>query len=714
MRSTVSHGSKKPYLFALLQSHAKLAQYLLKNINVRLTIALCCPILANAQSALTITTPNVPPAAVGSQYTQQFAATGGTPPYAWSVSGALPPGLSFTTSGLLSGAPSKAGTYQFSVTVLDANRTSAASSLSMVVYSGFAITTASPLPAGNVGQTYGPVTLTAAGGVAPVTWAVGPGLPPGLSVSPSGSISGTPTSGGAFSFTLQATDSAQDTSAGTFTLTITSSPLAIATIGPLFSGVVGQPYAQTLSASGGKPPYTWSVSGTLPSGLSLNNSAGTISGTPTAAGTSNFTVQVTDSASASAQQAFSITVNPPSLTLSILSSLPPAKVGVSYSQKLPVSAGGGTAPYTWALKSGSVPGLSFDPVSVALAGTPLTAGTFNLAIQVSDATGLSATATVTFTVNAASLAITTTASLPDAALNAPYTQTLAASGGIPPYTWSATGLPAGLTLGASSGILSGIPSAAGSFAIAITVQDTSLSSYSNRFTLNVNLPPAPGITLSGLPATAAPAQQYTLTVALAGTYPADITGQLLLTFSPDTGPADETIQFASGGATETFTIPTGSTTAIASAPLALQTGTVSGTLTVSLRLQAGGVDITPSPAPSVSTQIAAAAPVITNLQSSVSGNTLNIVVTGYATSRDMMQAVFAFSAAAGQSLQSTASSITIDVSTLFDQWFASTSSAQFGTEFIFTQPFSIQGSAGSVMPVSVTLVNRIGQTTSHF
>jgi large repetitive protein len=535
-----------------------------------------------------------------------------------------------------------------------------------------------------------------------------------LSLSPSGSISGTPTSGGVYSFTVQATDSAQNTSTGMFTVTITSSPLAIATIAPLFSGVVGQPYAQTLSASGGKPPYAWSVSGTLPAGLSLNSSAGTIAGTPTAPGTSNFTLQVTDSASASAQQAFSITINAPTLTLSLLSPLPSAKVGVSYSQKLPVSASGGTAPYVWALKSGSVPGLSFDPVAVALTGTPSTAGTFNLTVQVSDATGLSATAALTLTVNAASLTITTAGSLPDGVLNAPYMQTLAASGGIPPYTWSATGLPAGLTLGASNAVLSGAPSAAGSFAIAITVQDSSLSSYSNRFTLNVDLPPAPGITLSGLPATAAPAQQYALTVTLAGAYAADITGQLLLTFSPDTGPADETIQFASGGATETFTIPAGSTTAMASAPLALQTGTVSGTLTVSLRLQAGGVDITPTPAPSVSAQIAAAAPVITNLQSSVSGNTLNIIVTGYATSRDMMQAIFAFSAAAGQSLQSTASSITIDVSSLFDQWFTGSSSAQFGTEFIFTQPFSIQGSAGSVMPVSVTLVNRIGQTTSNF
>lgn len=676
--------------------------------------ALCWPILASAQTTLTITNPSVPPAAVGSQYSQQFAATGGTPPYAWSISGALPPGLSFTTSGLLSGVPSTAGNYQFSITVQDANHTSAVSPVSMVVYSGFAITTASPLPAGLVGQAYGPVTLTAAGGVAPLTWSVGPGLPPGLSLVSSGSISGTPTSPGAFSFTVQATDSAQATSTANFTLTVSSPPLGITTIAPLFAGTVGQPYAQTFTAAGGQPPYNWTVSGTLPPGLTLNSSTGAVSGTPTAAGTSNFTIQVADSASATAQKSFSITINPPGLTLTVVSSLPSAKVGVNYSQKLPVSASGGTPPYSWTLSAGSVPGLSFDPVGVALNGAPTTAGTYNLTVQVKDAAGLSATASLTLTVSAASLTITTAASLPGANLNAPYMQTLAASGGIPPYTWSATGLPSGLTLGASSGILSGTPSAAGNFAIAITVQDSALSSYSNRFTLNVAFPPAPTITFSGLPATAAPAQQYSLAITLANPYPVDISGQLLLSFSPDTGPGDQTIQFASGGTTANFTIPAGTTTAVASAPLALQTGTVSGVLVVSVRLQAGGVDITPSPAPSLSAQIPAAAPVITNVASTISNNTLNIVVTGYATSRDMMQAVFTFSAAAGQSLQSTASTITVDVSSLFDSWFQSAASGQFGTQFVFTQPFTIQGDPQAVMPVSVTLVNHLGQTIAKF
>jgi hypothetical protein len=93
---------------------------------------------------------------------------------------------------------------------------------------------------------------------------------------------------------------------------------------------------------------------------------------------------------------------------------------------------------------------------------------------------------------------------------------------------------------------------------------------------------------------------------------------------------------------------------------------------------------------------------------------LNIVVTGYATSREITQAIFTFSAAAGQSLQPTASSITVDVSSLFGNWFQSAASAQFGTQFIFTEPFAIQGDPTQVIPVSVTLVNRVGQTIAKF
>ena len=111
------------------------------------------------------------------------------------------------------------------------------------------------------------------------------------------------------------------------------------------AGMVGTAYLQTLAAAGGASPYTWSVSlGSLPVGLTLDIVSGNISGTPSAHGTSNFTVQATDSLSANATQALSILINPAPLVITI-AALPAGTVGVVYSQTL--AATGGVMPYSW-------------------------------------------------------------------------------------------------------------------------------------------------------------------------------------------------------------------------------------------------------------------------------------------------------------------------------------------------------------------------------
>jgi hypothetical protein len=132
---------------------------------------------------------------------------------------------------------------------------------------------------------------------------------------------------------------------------------------------------------------------------------------------------------------------------------------------------------------------------------------------------------------------------------------------------------------------------------------------------------------------------------------------------------------------------------------------------VTLRLQAGGIDITTSPAPSLTAQVNRAAPVVSDVQVTRSSGGISLAVTGYSTSREITQAVFTFSAASGQSLQSSASSITVDVGSLFTTWFQSSNNSQYGSQFVFTQPFTIQGDANSVIPVSVTLTNREGSAT---
>jgi hypothetical protein len=663
----------------------------------------------SAQSPLTIVNNSFPIGVVGQVYAQALSATGGTQPYKWSATGQIPPGLVVNSVGTIAGTPRTAGIYGFTLIVVDARQTSVSKGLSISITgpgpAPLTVTTTT-LPSSTVGQSYSQ-TLTATGGTPPYQWAVGASFPTVLTLdAATGTVSGTPTAAGTFSFLVQVTDSAKTSATGTVSLTINNPPLNITTLAPIFSGTVGVPYVQTFRASGGNPPYAWAILSGNPGGLILNPSTGDLQGTPQTAGTFNFTVQAADRLGATATQSFSLVVNPPTLTVTVASPLPAGTVGVPYNQKLPVVANGGTAPYTWSLIAGSVPGLSFDPSILTISGTPSTAGAFNFTIQATDSANLTATRSLSLTVNPASLSITTARQLPDARLNQLYAQLIAASGGQPPYRWSTSGLPAGLTINSTTGQITGTPAAAGSFGIAITVSDSALANFSDRFTLAVNLPSGPAVTISGLPDTAAPAQQYTLYLETDSAYPAPINGQAILSFSPDTGPADRTIQFSTGGTTATFDVPTGSTTA--SVPLAVQTGTVSGTITISLRLEAGGIDITPSPAPTITAQVARAAPVIRNVQVIRTGNTINIVVTGFSTAREVTQARFAFNAAAGQTLAPSASSITVDANSLFGNWFLDPTNSQFGSVFVFTQPFTVQGDATAVIPVSVTLTNRLG------
>lgn len=684
-----------------------------QSTRVILGLAVCAATLA-AQTQLSIVNSTFPPGAVGQVYSQALQANGGTSPYTWSATGQLPPGLQVSSVGVLSGTPTSGGTYTFTVTVTDRNQTTASRNFTLLINGGSSggrlSISPSTLASGTVGQNYSQF-LSATGGTPPYQWAAGAGLPDGLSLSATaGSVTGIPTAAGTFNFPVQVADSTGLSGTATVTITITPSPLTITTVAPIFNGTVGVAYVQNFKAAGGTTPYTWSITSGNAGNLTMDSASGNLQGTPQAAGTFTFTVQVADRTGATASQSFSLTVNQPTLTITTSGTLPAGTVGASYSQKLPVTANGGTAPYTWSLAAASTPpGLTFTPATLTLSGTPTTAGTFTLNLQVADSAGQTASRSLSLLINPATLAITTSRQFPDGALNQAYTQQLAATGGQPPYRWSATGLPAGLTINATSGQISGTPTAAGDFGIAITVSDSTLTNVSDRFTLSIKLPPTPGVTLSGLPSSVAPAQQFPIQIKVDSAFPALITGQAILTFSPDSGPADRTIQFASGGTTANFTIPIGSTTP--DATIAVQTGTVSGTLTVSLRLQAGGIDITPSPAPVMTSQIARAAPVIRSVQVNRSGNTLNVVVTGYSTAREVTQAVFNFNAASGQTLQSSASSITVDVNTIFGNWFQDPNNSQFGSVFILTQPFTVQGDVNAAIPTKVTLTNRVGSAS---
>jgi hypothetical protein len=260
---------------------------------------------AAAATPLVIATTSLPAGIVGTAYSQTLTATGGKKLFSWSVPpGALPPGLSLSAAGMITGTPTTAGTFSFTVTVTDSSSPvpSATAILSIQIAAPkppVSIVTTS-LPGGIVSTAYSQ-TLGATGGTTPYTWSVSTGaLPPGLSLSAAGVITGTPSTAGTFNFNVKATDSSSPGQTATAPLSIqinpTKPPVSIITalLGP---GTVGMAYSQTLAATGGTTPYTWSVPpGTLPPGLSLST-AGVITGTPTTAGTFDFTVKVSDSSS---------------------------------------------------------------------------------------------------------------------------------------------------------------------------------------------------------------------------------------------------------------------------------------------------------------------------------------------------------------------------------------------------------------------------------
>ena len=256
-----------------------------------------------------ITTSSLPADTVGIAYNQTLSATGGTGALSWSLnSGTLPSGLSLSSGGAITGTPSAAGTSNFTAKAADTLGASGTKALSIVVNAAPSITTAS-LPAGQIGVAYSQ-TLAATGGTAPLAWSISSGsLPSGLSLgSSTGAITGTPTTSGTSSFTARLTDNVGATATKALSIAI---PVDLSvTTSSLAGGVVGTAYSQTLTAAGGAAPYSWSLSsGTLPTGLSLG-SGGAISGTPTTAATSNFTVRVTDAQTPAdtATRALSITV----------------------------------------------------------------------------------------------------------------------------------------------------------------------------------------------------------------------------------------------------------------------------------------------------------------------------------------------------------------------------------------------------------------------
>ena len=660
-------------------------------------------------SSLVIGTVVLPDAPQSSPYAQSLSASGGKSPYTWAiVAGNLPTGLTLSSEGIISGVTVPLGSFSFTVSVTDGNGASVQRTLSLKVGSGLSVTSCSGAVS-EVGLLFNSPVL-AAGGSPPYTWSVSAGaLPPGFTIDPaSGAISGTPLQPGSIVFTANVRDSINHEAVRQCSMDVEAA-VAISTTS-FSTGSSSSSYSDSIVVSGGVPPFVWATTaGALPPGLSLSPTSGHITGTPLVVGTFAFTAKVVDGMGGQATKDLSIIIAQ-GLTIPDCPN-PAAVIGLSYSALL--NAVGGNLPYQWKADSGALPpGLVLSSEQAVISGTPLQSGLFAYVLRVDDATAKSTTRLCSIQVNPPGLSITSPSSLPNGLVGTAYSQTLTATGGRAPYSWSITtsGTPSGLSLD-STGVLAGLPGAAGTFSFTIQVTDQDNSVVRQIVTLVIFAGSPPTITITGLPDIVDPAQQPTFAMQLDSGYPTAINGTLTLVFTPDAavGVDDPAVQFAAGGRVLTFTVPPNSTQVTWSAPVAaFQTGTVSGTIELDVKLVSNGTDITP-PDSSRTIRVDRLAPRIVAVQVVQTSSGFDVHLTGFATTREVTQGTFQFS---GDSTGSTAN-ITVPLGSSSKTWFQNADSQRFGGQFGLVQSFQWQGQPSGVLnSVSVSLTNAQGASAA--
>lgn len=461
----------------------------------------------------TISTTSIDPGAAGQAYTFTLSASGsGTK--TWSIiSGSIAPLTLNSATGQITGTPTASGTLTATFRVSSEYGTDDKAFTINVISNAPPVVVTSILPPASVGTVYNSTgfQLIATPTTPPITWTLQSGtLPAGLSLSPSGLISGTPTTSGTVSgLVFQATNSYGSGVSASLSISVSAAGTAFGIRPQLYNigmtkGTVGTSYTSQLVASG-TTPITYSItSGTLPTGLTINGSTGVISGTPTQSGEFNIIWRATNANGYSdwtSQIIIASTVAPTILTAS--GALPNGMVGLSYATMLVAEES--TVKFgslVWSVAIGSLPpGLTLSSGGV-ISGIPTATATgSSITFRATNSlSGLSNTVTMTITVAASDGTSTapeitmTDDIMTPSTVGVSYSQTLTATG-TGPITWSILrgSLGAGLTLNSTTGIISGTPTVAGPVSIIYQAKNSATSTIKEirltRYGIPTNVTP---------------------------------------------------------------------------------------------------------------------------------------------------------------------------------------------------------------------------------
>ena len=440
---------------------------------IPVSVTVVCPVV-------TLNPANLPSAEGGTPYSQQLAASPMSGNEVFSLtSGSLPQGLTLSPTGLLSGTTTQTGVFSFRVSVTGFNGQCGAFRDYQLAVSGCAPITLTPasLTNGTIGTAYNQTVSATPSGTYNFSVTSG-ALPPGVTLNAAtGSLTGTPTGAGAFSFRITASNGACS-GARDYSVTINCATLVL---GALPSAAAGNAYNQSVSVTP-TGSYSFSVvQGNLPPGLILNPSTGAISGTPILAGTHNFTLKAQTAGGCSGQQAYSLAISCPSISLS---SLATPQLNSPYNQTVTASPSGGN--YSFAV-TGSLPaGLSLNAATGALSGTPTAAGAYNFSVTATGFGSCTGTRNYAGTITGGGCPTITLPELPGGQPGQLYNHSVTASpAGSYSYAVTAGSLPPGLTLYGNLGILFGYPTTAGTHNVTITATNAGNCTGSKQYSVQI-------------------------------------------------------------------------------------------------------------------------------------------------------------------------------------------------------------------------------------